>query len=73
MRSVAKLATTLQANLPDALLFRTLATLAIEGPEVGVVDDWQWRAPRPGAEAWAHYLDLPNLVTRTRRLAGARA
>ncbi len=73
VRGAAKLATTLQANLDQALLFRTLATLDVEGPEVGVVDDWCWRGPTDAAEAWAKYLDLPNLVTRTRRLAQARA
>jgi 5'-3' exonuclease len=72
MRGAAKLATTLQAQIAEALLFRTLATLAIDGPEVGEVDEWRWRAPGPQAEAWARYLDLPNLAERTARLAAAR-
>ncbi|MCC6437367.1 MAG: flap endonuclease [Acidimicrobiales bacterium] len=72
VRGAAKLATTLQAGMADALLFRTLATLSIEGPEVGAVDDWQWRGPAADAADWARYLDAPNLLTRTQRLARAR-
>ncbi len=73
LRGAARLAATLQAGMADALLFRTLATLDTTGPAVGAVDDWCWRGPTAAAEAWATYLDLPNLAVRTRRLASARA
>jgi len=73
LRGVPKLAATLASSTAEALLFRTLATLCTDGPEVGTVDDWHWQGPTEHAEAWAAYLDLPNLVTRTRRLAAARA
>ncbi|MFN0026871.1 MAG: 5'-3' exonuclease H3TH domain-containing protein [Acidimicrobiales bacterium] len=72
LRGVAKLATTLHANLADALLFRTLATLVVDGPEVGAVDHWRWQAPTDHAAAWAHYLDLPNLMSRLHKLAARR-
>jgi len=73
LRGAAKLAATLQDRFDDALLFRALATLDTEGPEVGRPEDWCWHGPGPDAEAWAAYLDLPNLVTRTRRLAAQRS
>ncbi len=73
LRGVAKLATTLQAQLPEALLFRTLATLVIDGPEVGVVEDWCWRGTTEAAAAWAHYLDLSNLMARLAHLASRRS
>ncbi|MEZ5231660.1 MAG: 5'-3' exonuclease H3TH domain-containing protein [Acidimicrobiia bacterium] len=73
LRGAAKLATTLQAGMADALLFRTLATLSIVGPEVGTVEQWRWSGPTDAAEDWGRYLDLPNLARRTRRLAAARA
>ena len=45
IRGAAKLAATLQAQFEDALLFRELARLQCEGPEVGAVDDWRWVGP----------------------------
>ena len=72
LRGVAKLATTLHANMADALLFRTLATLATTGPDVGEVDQWCWQAPTAAAPAWATYLDLPNLMPRLNKLAARR-
>ncbi len=72
LRGAAKLATTLQANLSDALLYRELATLQTEGPEVGTVDEWRWTGPTPQLEEWAGYLLQPNLVVRARKLAASR-
>jgi 5'-3' exonuclease len=73
IRGAAKLATTLQANLAEALLFRELATIQVEGPEVGTVDDWHWQGPRGDLVEWATYLDQPNLQVRAAKLAAARA
>jgi 5'-3' exonuclease len=72
IRGAAKLATTLQANLAEALLFRELATIQVEGPEVGTVDEWRWTGPRPELAEWSTYLAQPNLLTRATKLAAAR-
>ena len=48
LRGADKLARTLAEHRADAQLFRTIATVALDVP-VGVVDDWQWRGPRPEA------------------------
>ena len=73
LRGAAKLATTLQAQLADALLFRTLAVLVIDGPDVGTVDEWCWRGPTDHAAEWAAYLDAPSTLARARKLAAAIA
>ena len=72
LRGAAKLATTLQANLGEALLYRRLATLDDEGPEVGVVDDWRWSGPAGAAAKHADYLGAAPLLARCRRLSSRR-
>jgi 5'-3' exonuclease len=72
LRGAAKLATTLRDNLGDALLYRRLATLDAEGPDVGRVDDWHWSGPSPSATAHAEYLGAEPLLERARRLAARR-
>ena len=72
MRSGAKLAATLAQSREDALLFRRLAILVRDGPEVGTPDDWRWRGPGEKLEELADYLDAPQLAVRTERLAVKR-
>ena len=72
LRGAAKLAVTLQDQLGEALLYRRLATLDEDGPQVGTVDDWRWAGPTGGAEAWAARLGAEGPLARARRL-GARA
>jgi 5'-3' exonuclease len=74
LRGAAKLAVTLQDQLGDALLYRRLATLDEEGPDVGVVDDWHWTGPTEAAEQYAAQLGAEGQLARARRLAdqGAR-
>ena len=69
LRGAAKLAVTLQSQLGDALLYRRLATLDEDGPEVGTVDDWHWRGPGDEAEAWAERLGAEGPLARARRLS----
>ena len=45
VRGAAKLAATLQTEMEDALLFRRIATVVTDCPDVGPVDSWQWRGP----------------------------
>jgi len=68
VRGAAKLAATLADQREDALLFRRLATLAAEGPDVGAVDDWRWRGSTDAFEEMADYLDAEALRARAARL-----
>lgn len=72
VRGAVKLATTLAAQRELAELFRNLATLRID-PEVGVVDDWEWRGATPELAEWADRLGAERLVERADRLASSRA
>ena len=69
IRSAAKLAATLQAQFEDALLFRELARLQCEGPEVGAVDDWRWAGPLDPLPEIVTYVDGQSLARRAERLA----
>lgn len=66
LRGAEKLARTLSDQLADALLFRTLATVALDVP-VGTVDDWQWKGPTNTFGALAAKLGAPDLVARANR------
>jgi 5'-3' exonuclease len=71
VRGAAKLASTLAAARPAAKLFLDLATLRTTA-DVGVVDDWEWRGPRPDLEPWAARLGNEGLLAREKRLAKKR-
>lgn len=73
VRSAAKLADTLANNLDDALLFKTLATLALDAPTVTNIDEMCWGKPADNIAEWAERLDAPDLIERTAKLAKARA
>lgn len=72
VRGAVKLATTLAEQRELAELFRNLATLRID-PEVGVVDEWEWRGATPELAEWADRLGAERLVERAERLASSRA
>jgi len=67
LRGAAKLSATLQAQLDDALLFRTIATVVTD-IDVGAVDDWRWTGPRNDFDAIAAELDAPGLAATAARL-----
>jgi 5'-3' exonuclease len=73
LRGAAKLAATLRGGMADALLFRRLATLDAEGPDVGEVDAWRWRGPAEGAEAASALVAADALLARAGRLAATRS
>lgn len=73
VRGGAKLARTLIDHFEDALLFRTLATLALDAPTVDNVDELRWTGPTADLPAVAKVLDAPDLVTRAKSLEAARA
>ncbi|MGA0272378.1 MAG: 5'-3' exonuclease [Ilumatobacteraceae bacterium] len=70
LRGAAKLAATLSEHRDDALLYRTLATVALDVP-VGVVDDWKWLGPTERFAATCERLGAGALVARAQRALGA--
>ena len=62
VRGAAKLAATLVENRDDAYLFRRIATVDTEGPEVGTVDDIAYTGPKPGFAEFCHRIGAPRLI-----------
>ena len=72
VRGAAKLAATLAEQRDLALLFRRIATVVEDAPEVGPVDSWHWQGPTRDFDEICDYLDAPRLAARAQRLlAGA--
>jgi 5'-3' exonuclease len=69
VRGAARLAATLAAQRDDALLFRRLATLVEDVPDLGGVDDWRWTGPAAGFEAYCEKRGAGALAVRARRLS----
>lgn len=72
VRGGAKLARTLIDHFDEALLFRTLATLALDAPTVANVDELRWVGPEAALAPIAKRLDAPDLITRSKALEAAR-
>ena len=75
LRGAEKLARTLSDQMADALLFRVIATTALDVP-VGTVDEWRWQGPTPALAVVAARLGAPDLADRAQRVwerAAARA
>lgn len=64
IRRARPLSESLFASWNDALLFRTLATLRLDAPVFGTVDDLRWQGPRKNFEEFARRLKAPDLVRR---------
>ena len=54
-------------GMADALLFKVIATVALDVP-VGTVDDWAWQGPTPAFAAIAARMGVPDLVERANRV-----
>ncbi len=67
LRGAEKLARTLHDQLADALLFKVIATTALDVP-VGTVDEWEWRGPTPALATVAARLGAPDLAERADRM-----
>jgi 5'-3' exonuclease len=67
LRGAEKLARTLHDQMADALLFKVIATVAVDVP-VGAVDDWQWAGPTSEFAAIAARLGAPDLADRAARV-----
>lgn len=64
-----KLAVTLQQERDQALLFRRLATLVTDVPDLGSVDQLEWSSPREDFEEQCRIINLPRTFERVARLA----
>jgi 5'-3' exonuclease len=72
VRGAARLAATLAGARDEALLFRRLATLIRDVPDLGKVDDWRWTGPTPAFSAVCQRLNAASLLERAQRLSGRR-
>jgi 5'-3' exonuclease len=53
-----------------ALLFKKLATLVVDAPLFGSVDELEWRGPTAGFEEWAAKMGDARIVGRARKATG---
>jgi 5'-3' exonuclease len=51
-------------NWSDALLFRTLATLRLDVPVFGAVEDLRWEGARSDLDCYSHRMKAPDLLRR---------
>ena len=72
VRGAAKLAATLRDQFELAVLFRRVATVELDAPTMGSVDELEWAGPRPEAAAYVERLEAPGLLTRAMALAERR-
>jgi len=63
--NAARLATSLFNSWDDALLFRKLATLRLDVPVFGLVDDLRCKRPRPRFEEQCRIMGSPDLFGRS--------
>lgn len=74
VRAASKLNVTLREQFELALLFRRIATVELDAPVSGTVDELRWTGP-PDPAAFAEMctrLGAPGLVNRADRLASSR-
>jgi 5'-3' exonuclease len=71
IRKARALSESLFCAWSDALLFRTLATLRLDVPVFGMVDDLRWKGPRPDFEECCRRMKARNLLDRARTAASA--
>jgi len=72
VRGGPALAATLAARRQDALLFRLLATLRVDRPALGGVEDLRWRGPTAELAEVCRRLDAPNLAAKAGHLRDRR-
>ena len=73
IRRAQRLSESLFAAWNDAVLFRTLATLRLDVPVFGSVDELRWSEPRPEFEKICGRMNAPDLLRRVSQLAGDRS
>ena len=57
----------------DALLFRTLATLRLDVPVFGTIDELRWEGPRLEFDRYSHRLKAPDLHSRATLAASSNS
>ena len=72
IRNPGRLAATLRENFELALLFRRIATLEVDTPVIGSVDELEWTGPRKGFVPMSERLGALGLAERAVKLARAR-
>ncbi|NNE74636.1 MAG: flap endonuclease, partial [Acidimicrobiales bacterium] len=72
VRGGGKLARTLQENLELALLFRRIATIELDAPTFGDIDELRWTGPAPDVAEVLASVDAENTLDRINRLAAQR-
>ncbi len=72
LRSGPKLAAALRDGREEALLFKHLATLRVDGSLLGSVADLRWNGPTDAFGAVCQRIDAPTLADRVEELAAAR-
>jgi 5'-3' exonuclease len=73
IRRARGLAESLFSAWDNALLFRTLATLRLDVPVFGTVEDLRWKGPRPSFEETCRRMKSPELLRRTTAAGSTRA
>lgn len=69
VRGAAKLAQTLRDQFDDALLFRLIATINLDAPTFGDLEELRWTGPKDNLAEVAARLDAESLIERAERLA----
>lgn len=69
VRGAPKLAATLRDNYDDALLFRRIATVETDVPDLGTVDELEWTGPSPDFAAFCESIDGQRLAAKAAKLA----
>lgn len=73
VRAAGQLARTLREQYDVALLFRRIATIELDAPVMGDVEELRWTGPTPSFADWCERLGAPGLLERAVALAGALA
>ncbi len=72
VRGAARLRERLTDHYDDALLFKQIATLALDAPTISSVDELEWTGPRQDFLGVCNSIDAPGLAERAVRLAAGR-
>jgi 5'-3' exonuclease len=73
VRGAAKLAFTLRERLDEALLFRRIATVDLDAPVSGSVDEMEWAGPVNGFDGRCAEIGAERIAARTHQLAAQRS
>ena len=72
VRGAAKLADTLREQLDLALLFRRIATIALDAPTISNVDELRWTGPTDALDEALGRIDATRMRARIEKLAASR-